>query len=53
MVHIVAVLAGFSVHVVLLLVHNDQGGPPGPADHVDTGAGDAITCIDNKTDQCL
>ena len=43
MVHIVAVVAGFSVNVVLHLVHNDHGGPPGLAHQVDTGAGDAIT----------
>ena len=53
MVHIVAVVAGFSVNVVLHQVHNDHGGPPGPAHHVDTGVDDAITCMNNKTDQFL
>ena len=47
------VLAGVRVHDLLLLVHNDQGGPPGPAHHVDTVAGDATGCVNNKTDHLL
>ena len=49
----IAVLTGGSPQVLLLLVYDDLGGPPGPAHHVDASAGDTISFIDNKTDQFL